>query len=158
MIRLILLAIMIIPFGLPAQAQEAAQETAQETVEAEEAVFSPVEAGEQQLDEFLWTHRPLVIFADSPNDPRFVEQMEFLAARFEDLITRDVVVITDTDPAANSPIREQLRPRGFMLVLLSKDGDIHLRKPTPWQVRELTRSVDKMPIRQQELRDMRMGR
>ncbi|TYB83082.1 DUF4174 domain-containing protein [Maritimibacter fusiformis] len=113
------------------------------------------EAGEQLLDEFLYIARVLVIFADSPNDPRFVQQMEYLGERPEDLRERDVVVITDTDPAAKSPIREALRPRGFDLVLIGKDGQRYLRKPLPWSTREITRSIDKMPQRQQELRDMR---
>ena len=31
------------------------------------------------------------------------------------------------------------------------DGQVKLRKPLPWDVRELTRSIDKMPLRQQEI-------
>jgi len=40
-------------------------------------------------------------------------------------------------------------------VLIGKDGGVKLRKPFPWSVRELSRSIDKMPMRQQELRDRR---
>lgn len=105
------------------------------------------------LDEFLWLKRPLIIFADTPNDPRFIEQMGYLMDRMNVLEERDVVVITDTDPAAQSELRRKLRPRGFGLVLLGKDGVIYLRKPTPWQVREIIRTIDKLPVRQQELRD-----
>lgn len=114
-----------------------------------------VAADEHVLDEYLWLAHPLVIFADSPYDPRFIEQMALIAERPLDLFDRDVIVITDTDPAALSPIREELRPRGFGLVLIGKDGQKYLRKPTPWNVRELTRSIDKMPIRQQELDELR---
>ena len=66
---------------------------------------------------------------------------------------RDVVVLTDTDPAAQSPLRLRMRPRGFMLVLVDKEGQIELRKPFPWDVREITRSIDKMPLRQREIRE-----
>lgn len=120
-----------------------------------EADFVITEAGEQLLADFMWVARVLVVFADSPNDPNFITQMEYLAERPEDLIERDVVVITDTDPAAKSPIRMALRPRGFDLVLIGKDGSRYLRKPLPWDMREITRSIDKMPLRQQELRDLR---
>lgn len=120
-----------------------------------EADFVITEAGEQLLADFMWVARVLVVFADSPNDPNFITQMEYLAERPEDLIDRDVVVITDTDPAAKSPIRMALRPRGFDLVLIGKDGSRYLRKPLPWDMREITRSIDKMPLRQQELRDLR---
>ncbi|WP_404817685.1 DUF4174 domain-containing protein [Salipiger thiooxidans] len=110
-------------------------------------------AGDATLDDFRWISRPLVVFADNPADPRFVQQMELINARLEALEDRDVVVITDTDPSARSPIRQELRPRGFMFTLISKDGTILLRKPAPWDVREISRSIDKLPLRKQEVRD-----
>jgi len=115
----------------------------------EGAIFS---AEEVDLPDFRWIKRPLVVFADTPNDPRFIEQMEYIEGRLPVLEAHDVVVITDTDPAANSDIRRELRPRGFGLVGIAKDGSIFLRKPAPWAVREITRSIDKLPTRQQELR------
>ena len=51
------------------------------------------------------------------------------------------------------PRRRKFRPRGFMLTLIGKDGEVELRKPFPWDVREISRSIDKMPLRQQEIRD-----
>lgn len=120
--------------------------------EAPETVFS---AQDTDLAAFEWLARPVVVFADSPNDPRFVQQMDLLAALPEELAVRDVVVITDTDPAAMSSTRTTLRPRGFMLALIAKDGTVNLRKPFPWDVRELSRAIDKMPLRQQEIRDRR---
>lgn len=115
-----------------------------------------VEAEGVALSEFQWVARPLVVFADSPNDPRFIEQMALIEARASDLAARDVVVIVDTDPSAMTSVREALRPRGFDIVLFGKDGQKYLRKPFPWDVRELSRSIDKMPLRQQELRDQRL--
>ena len=107
------------------------------------------------LDEFVWLKRPLIVFADSPNDPRFIQQMEFLTDRLEDLDDRDVVVLTDTAKGEKTALRERLHPRGFMLVLIGKDGTIYLRKPLPWDVREISRVIDKLPMRQQEVRDRR---
>ncbi len=112
-----------------------------------------LDAGEVELDAFKWTARPIVVFADSAVDPAFQRQIELLTARTEDLVERDVVLITDTDPAARSALRTKLRPRGFMLTLIGKDGGVKLRKPFPWDVRELTRQIDKMPIRRQEILD-----
>ena len=107
------------------------------------------------LDAYLWTKRPIVIFADNPNDPRFQQQVNLLEESPEQLALRDVVVLLDSDPAANSALRENLRPRGFVMMLIGKDGTVYLRKPTPWDVREITRSIDKLPLRQQEERDRR---
>lgn len=110
-------------------------------------------ASDTDLSEFKWKKRPVIVFADSADDPAFIEQMELLAARADDLAARDVVVVVDTDPPARSDIRLRMRPRGFMLTLVGKDGDVKLRKPFPWDVREITRSIDKMPMRQREIRD-----
>ncbi len=112
-------------------------------------------AGDSDLREFLWIKRPVVVFADSPADPRFAEQVERLQDGIDMLIDRDVVVLTDTDPAAASPLRKKLRPRGFMLVLVGKDGEVKLRKPLPWTVREITRSIDKTPEREREVNQKR---
>lgn len=123
----------------------------------EVATLQVIEAGGVSLTDFRWIARPVVVFADSPADPRFAEQMEFLLARPEALIERDVVVLTDTDPSARSDVRLKLRPRGFMLTLIDKDGTINLRKPRPWDVRELTRAIDKMPSRRQEVRERKQS-
>jgi hypothetical protein len=107
------------------------------------------------LNEFLWINRPVIVFADSPADPSFIEQIELFERDLDPLRDRDVVVLTDTDPDAMSPARKQLRPRGFAMVLVAKDGAVSLRKPKPYTVRELTRVIDKMPDRQREVRERR---
>ena len=123
-----------------------------------DAVFEParIMPGETaDLDEFLWTNRPLIVFSDTPADPRFIQQMEYISDRLEELAKRDVIVLVDTKPDAMGALRKKLRPRGFMLVLIGKDGTKYLRKPFPWDVREITRSIDKLPLRQQEVRERR---
>lgn len=131
---------------------------------ASDATLTPVEkwqedrtlifdASEVVLEDFLWIARPVVIFADSPNDPAFKSQLELLEDRNEELVERDVVIITDTERAERSDIRTKLRPRGFQLTLIGKDGGVKLRKPFPWDVRELSRQIDKMPMRRQEILD-----
>lgn len=114
------------------------------------------DATEVTKAELQWIARPLVIFADTPNDPWFQQQMDLVMEGLEELGERDVIVITDTDPTAETDWRTTLRPRGYMMALLSKDGRVALRKPTPWSVRELSRSIDKMPLRQQEISDRRL--
>jgi hypothetical protein len=105
------------------------------------------------LEDYLWISRPLIVFAETEADPRFVEQMARLAARPEPLLERDVVVIIDTDPDTPSDIRTTLRPRGFAVVILQKDGRVGLRRPSPRDVRELTRAIDNFSLRQDELRN-----
>ena len=110
-----------------------------------------VSASDVVLADLLWLKRPVVVFADSPKDPNFIRQMQLFDRNLGDLIDRDVLVITDTDPAGNSAIRQKLRPRGFSLVLMDKDGEPEIRKPLPWDLREITRAIDKFPLRRQEM-------
>lgn len=93
--------------------------------------------------EYLWKNRLIVVFDVSEFSPDFVEQMENIAAEAASLFERDVIVVTDTSPDGESAIRQDLRPRAFTLVFIDRDGQVKLRKPTPWTVRELTRSIDK---------------
>lgn len=137
---------------------DAAQESAVDQADpaADPAVdapaLTPIPAEGLTLEEFLWIARPIVVFADTPADPRFTEQLELLAERIDPLIERDVVIIVDTDPAAGSAIRTALRPRGFSVVVVAKDGTVGLRRPAVRDVREIIRAIDNFQLRQEELR------
>jgi len=149
-------ALMLAPAAIPAQqADDALAMAASEPGDTEiEAVdpMAPRDAADVTLEEFLWTARPIIVFADTPADPRFIEQMQLLAARPDPLIERDAVIIVDTDPAARSAIRTELRPRGFSLVVMQKDGSVGFRRPSPRDVREIIRGIDNFSFRQEELR------
>jgi hypothetical protein len=116
------------------------------------AVAVQDDAGTEQpsLAELRWVARPVVVFADTPEDPRFVQQLRMLDERMPELEDRDVVVLTDTDPEASGPLRLELRPRGFNLVLIDLDGTIAQRRPAPTPARELINLIDRMPSRRQE--------
>lgn len=126
--------------------------------ETKPPALPPIPAAEVVLADFLWLKRPLVIFADSPNDPAFQTQLRYLAEDPAELLRRDVVILTDADPKASSEARQMLRPRGFSMVLLEKNGQVMLRKPLPWSVREISRAIDRFPLRQQEIREQRAAR
>ena len=158
--RLFLHSLVGFATAVPLAAQESAQPAAQ-NVEVP-VVTDPVDAWREDpkvrftsrdvsLSDFKWIARPLVVFAESEFDPAFQRQIDLLTGRADDLAQRDVVVITDTEPSELSELRRKLRPRGFMLALIGKDGGVKLRKPFPWDVREISRSIDKMPMRRQEI-------
>ncbi|MEQ8368903.1 MAG: DUF4174 domain-containing protein [Roseicyclus sp.] len=139
----------------PAQAEDSVAMAAADTGEtATEAVdpMAPRNAVDLTLAEFQWVARPIIVFADTPQDPRFIEQMQLLAERPEPLLERDVVILFDTDPQARSAIRTELRPRGFAVVILQIDGSLGVRRPSPRDVREITRIIDNFAFRQEELR------
>ena len=144
LMRSLLPVVLALFSALPVAAQDVAPQDG-------DALFFSMD--EVDLSQFKWKKRPVVVFAESDLDPAFIEQMELLRARPDELIARDVVVITDTQPEPISDLRRKLRPRGFMLVIINKEGTVNVRKPFPWDVREISRTIDKMPIRKREIRD-----
>ena len=148
--RLIILCLCVAPAAWAVDASDADNNPVEQWLEDPTRIF---EAQEIDLDDFIWQARAIIVFADSSANPAFREQIELLTARSGELVERDVVVITDTDPAARSDLRIRFRPRGFVFAIVGKDGALKLRKPFPWDVREISRAIDKIPIRRQELRD-----
>ncbi len=138
----------IAPASLGAQVEDIGQDADIEEL----GILEPRDAAGLSLDEFLWIARPIIIFADTPADPRVAEQLQLLADRPEALLARDVVIIVDTDPDARSEIRLALRPRGFSIVVIAKDGTVGLRRPALRDVREIVRAIDNFQLRQEELR------
>ena len=125
--------------------------------DTEENYFSEVEKN-TNIKGFEWAQRPIVVFANSDKDPNFISQMEFLSQDIKALKERDIVVLVDTNPSIPSALRKKLRPHGFAFILIGKDGQVKLRKPSPWNIREIARVIDKMPIRQQEITRKRQGK
>jgi hypothetical protein len=136
----------LVALALPALSLSARADEAPAVV----PVFAPVPASEVVEADLIYLRRPVVVFADRPNDPAFVRQMELLNRYYPQFETRDVILITDTDPANPSDLRKKLRPRGFSLVLMDKDWKPMIRKPLPWEGREIVNSIDKMPIARTE--------
>ena len=118
---------------------------------AQDAAFAPIPADQVVMADLLYLKRAVVVFADSPNDPSYIRQMELLTKETADLVDRDVIVITDTAPKPPSEVRRQLRPSGFSLVIMDKDGTAELRKPLPWDTREISRAIDKFSSRRVEV-------
>lgn len=128
----------------------AAQDTAEALAEDVDPL-TPRSVEGLALADFQWLARPIIVFADTPADPRFIEQMELLTQRPEALLDRDVVILFDTDPDARSEIRRELRPRGFSIVIVGKDGSVGMRRPAPRDVREIVRAIDNFQLRQEEV-------
>ncbi len=111
----------------------------------------PIDAADVTLADLLYVNRAVIVFADSPQDPNFIRQMELLARDPAALAERDTLWIVDTDPAARTEARRKFRPRGFSMVIVEKDGTAVIRKPLPWELREITNAIDKFPSRRQEV-------
>ncbi|WP_205518481.1 DUF4174 domain-containing protein [Pseudotabrizicola algicola] len=143
----------LLPFMVSAQEAGAIDPSVPAGAVTEEAVevYGPRDAADVVFADLLYEFRPVVVFGDSPEDPNFLRQMELLRRDLAALEQRDVVLVTDTDPEARSEWRTRLRPRGFSLVLMDKDLRPVIRKPLPWEVREIVAAIDKFPLRRQEM-------
>ena len=115
------------------------------------AAYGLEAAAEVDFDSLLYHKRPVVVFADSADDPNVIRQIELLQRDLPALELRDVALILDTEPNPPSDWRKRLRPRGFSLVLMDKDLKPVIRKPLPWEVREIIAAIDKFPLRRQEM-------
>jgi hypothetical protein len=87
----------------------------------------------------------IVIFADAPDDAEFIAQIDILRPSADNLAARDVVLLTDTAPSENSPLRQSLRPRGFSIILIDTTGTLAQRRNTVTDARRLIRQIDQMP-------------
>ncbi len=129
-----------------------AEEAAELLEEADEGLLF-LDAREVNVRDFIWEKRIVVVMADTPDDPQFNRQIEALRARDDEFVERDVVVIFDANPDDRSPLRQVLRPRGFVTAIIDKDGEVKARRPAVRSGRELMAVIDRFPTRRQELLD-----
>ncbi|MBF9236510.1 DUF4174 domain-containing protein [Hymenobacter sp. BT683] len=113
---------------------------------------------EQILRESRWKYRVLLIAAPTAEHPDFKTQKALLAAKKTDLAERDFVVVealydqlSATDKAFLKS-KTGVQPPQFAAVLIGKDGGVKERSRRPIPPADLFGTVDKMPMRQQEMR------
>lgn len=149
-----LIALILALLAPPLLAQEAqpvaADAPATEAAPEPGSALAPIPAADVTLADYEWASRVLIVFADSDRQPQVDEQLRLLATDPAALAAREVVVLIDTDRASGSEARRELRPRGFAVVLLDLDGRVMLRRPAPQTMRELTRAIDRSPLRREE--------
>ena len=95
------------------------------------------------IKDLIWEKRPMLVFSNSHLDPNLKEQINMIGSDPHVLSSRDVSVFIDDKPEPNSKLRKRFRPKGFLIILIGKDGQIKLRKNSPWSAREITRIIDK---------------
>ena len=96
-----------------------------------------------EIRNLIWEKRVVLVFSNSHLDPKLKQQIEMFTSDPNALLSRDVQVFVDHTPEPNSNLRKRFRPKGFLIILIGKDGQIKLRKNTPWSAREITRVIDK---------------
>ena len=120
------------------------------------------------LERYKWQNRLLLVFAPSPENGSYVEQLRLLEDETAALEDRDLLVFhllqkTPVDPDTPSPelaapeIVDTLRERyavpegAFEVVLIGKDGGEKERYGEPVEPNVLYAVIDAMPMRRREM-------
>jgi len=120
---------------------------------AQDALIRPLDPGAEALNPYKWQNRPVLVFADSSEDETYRAALEQLEAAAPGLRERDIVVLTDADPARATALRGRLNPDGFAMYLVGKDGGVKLSAGEVISPDTLFETIDGMPMRQREMRE-----
>ena len=118
------------------------------------------------LGDYQWGKRLLVVNSPAPDEPKFARQLQQVAATGREFGERDLVLIslaTDgtslagkrkLDPTQVEEIRAALGidAGAFSVLLVGKDGTVKLSKNTIVPMDDIYALIDKMPMRQREIR------
>ncbi|MEX0272525.1 DUF4174 domain-containing protein [Leptolyngbyaceae cyanobacterium UHCC 1019] len=121
---------------------------------------------EFKLSDYQWQHRIVLIFAPSDRTPNYQQQVQMWQADRAGVGDRDLklVEVLGTgesrvdgkflSPASADRLRRQfgVPVEEFAVVLIGKDGTEKQRSRTPIDLAMLFRTIDTMPMRQQEMR------
>jgi len=118
------------------------------------------------LASYHWKNRVIIISAPSTATENYKIQRGELDNRTEGVLDRDLLVLdlfdneqsrvgdlflTDDDVSKLKKLFG-LKPDQFQVILIGKDGTIKLRSDKPVPTSELSRLIDTMPIRKEEIR------
>jgi hypothetical protein len=102
--------------------------------------------------------RVLCIYANSADNPVYVEQLRLLAADRAGLTERDIVIekyILNDHTAAD--FRQRTIKGSFTVILIGKDGGEKYRASKALTLQKLYAIVDAMPMRREEMRRKKDG-
>jgi adenine C2-methylase RlmN of 23S rRNA A2503 and tRNA A37 len=117
------------------------------------------------LGTYQWKNRLVLVFAPSPEDEQYQEQLEHLGNE-QEIFERDLILfhifgeqggfagenrLSEKD---SEELRQQFNidKTSFAVVLIGKDGTEKRRWQEPVENSELFALIDAMPMRQQEMR------
>jgi len=121
---------------------------------------------EFELSDYQWQHRILLIFAPSTDSSPYRQQMQIWQADAAGTGDRDLKLVQvlgtgesrvdgrSLSSASAERLRQQfgITPEEFAVILVGKDGTEKQRSQTPMDLAMLFRTIDAMPMRQQEMR------
>ena len=122
--------------------------------------------GDNQLKAYLWKNRPLILFSQSPDSPAYRPVLDSLSAYQDEIAERHMVIIeifenglVRSDGKYDSQLNAMTLRQYFSAqkgqltsILIGKDGTLKLRQKYRLHLVEIFSVIDRMPMRQQEMR------
>ena len=118
------------------------------------------------MDSYLWTHRPLVVFAPSASHPILFAQRRALVTEMDGLADREIVLIevagdgvaVNGHPVPNMDadglrVRYGMPSDAATTVLVGKDGGVKMRRNGALSAETLFSTIDAMPMRRTEMQE-----
>ncbi|MGB3464591.1 MAG: DUF4174 domain-containing protein [Cyclobacteriaceae bacterium] len=118
----------------------------------------------QNLDEFRWKNRIIVVYAGDSDNEQFTSQIALLESSLPELKERKLILlkaddhrITDQynqryDAALHEELRELKKEgSGFEILLIGLDGGVKMRKTKVVERSEIFGLIDTMPMRRAEM-------
>ncbi|WP_022822463.1 DUF4174 domain-containing protein [Hymenobacter norwichensis] len=105
-----------------------------------------------------WQKRVLLLCAPTSTDAALLRQRQLLSAARPQLDARDLLVhevlLDNLSAADKNYVTETLRTSGasFTVLLIGKDGGVKRRETEPVMPVSLFKTIDVMPMRQQEMK------
>ncbi|MFD1315410.1 DUF4174 domain-containing protein [Namhaeicola litoreus] len=119
----------------------------------------------QNLNNYLWKNRVLLIISQDTNSGEFKEQMTILKANKDDLEERKLVVLSVLPQAFSLGLDElstwekgnevfsRYNPKeeSFKVLLIGLDGGVKISQNKPMMMDTLKQTIDRMPMRKSEI-------
>jgi hypothetical protein len=130
---------------------------------------SPRAQSPLDLSQYQWTHRLLLIFAPSEQNPAYLDLEDQLQASEAELADRDLIVFRlfaqGRGSAAGAPIGNDsvsslyklfdVQQGASTVVLIGKDGGEKARQVDAFDLQAIFERIDAMPMRQREMRQQK---
>lgn len=128
-------------------------------------VLGSATAAADELDDYRWDRRPLLLFAPTAGDPRLAETVSRIEASRCDFVSRDMVLgqlvsqgdstidghVVNADEAQRLRDRFAITENAFGALLIGKDGGEKLRVDEVPDLRTIYAVIDGMPMRSAEM-------
>ncbi|OUJ74226.1 DUF4174 domain-containing protein [Hymenobacter crusticola] len=104
-----------------------------------------------------WQKRIVLLYAPTSDNAEFKQQKSLLAQEQGATRSRDIQVLelvaTQLSAADKQYLQQQVKvdPAQFAVLLIGKDGGVKLRQKEALTTQELFGTIDKMPMRRQEM-------